>query len=112
MLPHWSVPPICSVQPYRRYSSTKSMRLQQLVAELGEGQPAASSSRALTDSRGQHLVDREVLADVAQEVDRAEAARSSRGCSTIARVAAVEVEEPRHLPADALDPRGDRLRRR
>ncbi len=81
--------------------------LQQQVAELGVGdafpvQPAADGVAV------EHHVDREVLADIAQELDRrhrrrpGEVVRHHR-----ARGRVVEIDEPLQLAADALGPLGD-----
>ena len=58
------------------------VRLQQHVAELGEGDAslAVGAMRARTDSLASIWFDAEVLADVAQEVDERPAARASRRC--------------------------------
>ena len=53
-------------------------RLQQHVAELGVADPGLEP--AAHDVAGQHPVHREVLADVAQEVDRRTGSPSSRSC--------------------------------
>ena len=55
-------------------------RLQQHVAELGEREPRLEPH--LDGVLGEHVRHREVLADVAQEVEQAERRRASRGCST------------------------------
>ena len=53
-------------------------RLEEHVAELGVRQ--AGLEPVLDRILGQHVRDREVLADVAQEVEQAERCRASRGC--------------------------------
>ena len=45
--------------------------LQQHVAELGERDPVLALEARLDRLLGQHLVDRDVLADVAQELEEA-----------------------------------------
>ena len=66
-------------------------------------QPAAD------DVTGQHPVDREVLADVAEEVEGAERLGPVEVVDHRRGAVAVEVDEPGDLVADALDPLGDRL---
>ena len=85
--------------------------LQQLVAELGVAD-AARFQPGLHRLPVQHPVDREVLADVAQEVEHGhrpgpvQVAHDQR-----ARLARVEVEEPGHFTADPLHPLGHRVAR-
>ena len=102
MLPHWSAPPICISTPIGPVEVGEVGRLEEHVAELGERQ--APLEPDLDGVLGQHVRDREVLADVAQEVDAAvigaepvevvdhdapRAARSkSRKCSSCARIEA------------------------
>ena len=81
------------------------VRLEQHVAELGIAQPAVGPFQpALHRLLRQHDVHREMLADVAEEIEEAETAhpvvvvRQDRG-----DVTAVEVEEPLQLPGHALD---------
>ena len=87
------------------------MRLQQLVAELGVADPACLQP-GLHRFPVQHPVDREVLADVTQELEH----RHRPGPVQVAHdqragLARVEVEEPGHLAADPLDPLGHDLTR-
>ena len=67
MLPHWSEPPIWSRQPSPAEQVQVVLALQQQVAELGVGH-ALGGQPPLDRLAGQHDVDREVLADVAQEL--------------------------------------------
>jgi hypothetical protein len=85
--------------------------LQQLVAELGVADPARLQP-GLHRLAVQHPVDREVLADVAEEIEHVH----RRGPVQVAhderaRFACVEVEEPGHLAADPLHPPDDDLGR-
>ena len=85
--------------------------LQDLVAELGVADPPGLQP-GLDRFPAEHLVDREVLADVAEELQR----RQRPGPVQVAdhqrtgRPGA-EVQEPGHLAADPLHPLGDRLAR-
>ena len=77
-------------------------RLQQHVAELGVAD--AGLEPAADDVAGQHPVDREVLADVAEEVERAERLGPVEVVDDRGRVVAVEVDEAGDLVADAARP--------
>ena len=67
MLPHWSEPPNWSVTPCSRYRVQEVHRLEQHVAELRVADARLQPPPHRVP--GEHPVDREVLADVAQEVD-------------------------------------------
>src|ERR1700722_4625219 len=78
--------------------------LQKLVAELGEAEPAALQP-GLHRLAVQHPVDREVLADVAQEVEHEHRAGPFQVANDQrAGLPGVEVEEPGLLAADPLYP--------
>jgi hypothetical protein len=79
-------------------------RLQQLVTELGVADPAALEP-GLDRLPVQHPVDREVLADIPQELEH----RHRPGPVQVADdqragLPRVEVQEPGHLAADPLHP--------
>ena len=81
--------------------------LQQHVAELGVGD-ALALEPAPDGVSVQHDVDRKVLADVAQEFDRAQLGRPGQVVlDNRAGGRIVEVDEPLQLPADAFGPVGD-----
>ena len=90
-LPHWSEPPNCRVHAVVAVEVEEVHRLQEHVAELGVAD--ARLEPGAHDVARQHPVDREVLADVAQEVDR----RQARGPVVVVdhrrRVGALEGEE-------------------
>ncbi len=70
MLPHWSLPPTWSRQPYVVEEMEVVVGLEQHVAELGERDPLIWTLQPGPDRLlGHHLVDGEVLADVPQELD-------------------------------------------
>ena len=73
MLPHWSAPPVCISTPSLAVQMQEVRRLQQHVAEFGEAE--ARFEPLLDRILGEHVRDREMLADVAQEVDQAELAQ-------------------------------------
>src|SRR5262249_46468843 len=87
------------------------VRLQDLVAELGVADPAGLEPGPYR-LPGEHLAQREVLADVAQKRQRGELlcplqiADHERG-----RVTRLEVQEAADLIPDVADPSGDNLRR-
>ena len=68
MLPHWSRAAVLQRAAVPLVQLEEVVRLQDLVAELGEAD--ARLQPGPDDLPGEHLVDREVLADVAQELDR------------------------------------------
>ena len=76
--------------------------LEEHVAELGVAQPAVGPFQAALDRvLGEHHVDGEVLADVAEELQVAEAAHPVVVVHQQGRMgAAVEVEKPLKLPLD------------
>ena len=76
MLPHWSAPPICRSTPVRAVQVQEVGRLEGLVAELGEAH--ARGEARLDGVLGEHVGHREVLADVAQEVEDGHRASQSR----------------------------------
>lgn len=81
--------------------------LQDLVAELGVAEPFALQPRGHR-LPGEHAVDREVLADVAQEVDGAQLAGPVEVADETGRVGlGVEVEKSADLAAQAVHPLGD-----
>ena len=84
-------------------------RLQQDVGELGVGD-AAGLEPALHRLARQHPVDREVLADVTQEVDGRQALGPVEVVDHRRGVVAVEGQERLDLPAYATDPLRDRPR--
>ena len=104
MLPHWSLPPICSVQRSRSCSTRIVVGLQQLVAELGETDAVVALEAALHRFLRHHVVDGEVLADVAQEVEEADRPQPVDVVATSARRSTTpgEVEKALELAADAL----------
>ncbi len=110
MLPHWSEPPICSPQPCRSMQLHVVVGLQQHVAELGVGDalPLQASPHGIAV---EHHVDREVLAHIAQELDRGQltgpgqVVLHDRPCRRL-----VELDEPLQLSTDALGPVGDGVR--
>ena len=70
MLPHWSLPPICSSQLWSRHSTIEIERLEQHVAELGVADARLAVFHPGADAfLGDHLVDGKMLADVAQEIE-------------------------------------------
>ena len=69
MLPHWSEPPICSTQPWRLLQLDEVVGLQDHVVEFEERQFLLAVEPQLHRIEDEHAVDREVPADVAQEVD-------------------------------------------
>jgi hypothetical protein len=95
MFPHWSLPPTCSVTPWRRRSSTKSYDWRSMYENSVYEIPSRAGSAR---SPCEHHVHREVLADVAQQVDRAERARATPGCRSPRGGRALEVEEALELP--------------
>ena len=80
----------------------KVMGLQQHVAELGVGDAICDS--ALDGLFGEHVVDREVFADISHEVDRVDLFEpvgilyEKRGI-----VRSIEIEKTRELGPDALE---------
>ena len=89
--PHWSQPPVCS---WHRSGGKLQVvqRLQDLVAELGEADPAPAM-RALTDSLAIIRAYAEVLADVAQEVEGVQVARPVQVVHDAGRVVAIEAQQ-------------------
>ncbi len=83
--------------------------LKQLVGELGEGD--ARVEAGLDDLPGEHLRDREVLADVAQELHDAHLAGPVEVVDGHCGVLAVVGHEGGELGADLVDPPGDDLGR-
>ena len=86
----------------------KVVTLQQAVRELGVRNALlvavdALLYRFLLD----HGVDREVLADVTQEIERTHRTKPVEVVGHDGRVGAVEVEKGGHLPANLVDPAGD-----
>ncbi len=97
-----------------QHASVSAMKLQvvqaleHLVAELGVADPAcleAGAHRLL----GEHPVHAEVLADVAQEVDRRQRLGPIEVVRQHGRVVTLEADEPLDLPTDALHPAGDHI---
>ena len=72
MLPHWSEPPICRRQSARRGQLEKVVGLEDHVVELQEAQRLLAVEAEAHAVEGQHPVDREVRAHVAQQRDVAE----------------------------------------
>ena len=90
----------------------KVVTLQQAVGEFGVGNPLILAHQTLLHRFFlDHGIDREVLANVAQEFKAVHAAEPVVIIGHHGRVRAVEVEEGRHLVADFADPAGDDLRR-
>ena len=83
-------------------------RLQQHVGELGVGDPVLEP--VAHHVARQHPVDREVLADVAQEGQHRHRPGPVEVVDQPGRVVPLQVDEPRHLGADPLDPTGHHLR--
>ena len=76
MLPHWSDAPDLHAAAVAPVQLVEVVRLQQHVRELGVRDPGLARFEALLDRVAlDHLVDREVLADVAQEVEQPHAAQ-------------------------------------
>ena len=73
MLPHWSGAAHLQLDAHRPVQVLEVGRLQEHVAELGERQAAVEPH--LDGVLGEHVRDREVLPDVAQELDQAERAQ-------------------------------------
>ena len=69
ILPHWSDPPICSRQPGAPRQLEEVVGLEDHVVEFEEGQRLLAVEPQLDAVEGQHPVDREMRADVAQERD-------------------------------------------
>ena len=69
MLPHWSEPPIWSAAVVAAGELGEVVGLQDHVVELEEGQLVLAVEAELDRIDRQHAVDREVAADIAQEVD-------------------------------------------
>ena len=69
ILPHWSEPPICSRQPRAPRQLEEVVGLEDHVVEFEEGQRLLAVEPQLDAVEGQHPVDREMRADVAQERD-------------------------------------------
>ena len=83
MLPHWSLPPICSSQLCSRHSTIKIKRLQQHVAELGVADAGLAVFHARADAfLGDHLVDGKMFADVAQKIEERNILPSKLALST------------------------------
>ena len=75
MLPHWSLPPICTRASVAIEQLQEVVRLQQQVAELGERNPLFALEPAVDRLLLEHVVHGEVLARVAkkrEQIDRAE----------------------------------------
>ena len=72
MLPHWSEPPTCSSTGHVLVQPCVVVGLQQHVAELRERDAVLARDAAAHRLLGEHVVDRDVLADVAQELDHAD----------------------------------------
>ena len=73
MLPHWSAPPDLELHAHRPVQVPVVGGLQEHVAELGEREPAPHPP--LDRVLGEHVRDREVLPDVAQEVEHRDLAQ-------------------------------------
>ncbi len=83
--------------------------LEDLVAELGVADARVGVQPSGDGLLGDHVVDAEVLAHVAQQADRGHPGGPVQVVDHARRVRALEVEEPRDLAAQALDPAGHRL---
>ncbi len=85
--------------------------LEELVAELRVADALGGLQAPGDRLFRQHLVDAEVLADVAEELDRGEALRPVEVVDHDRGVLALEGQERLDLAAQPPDPAGDRLRR-
>jgi hypothetical protein len=65
-LPHWSLPPVCRVQVQ------EVVGLQQHVAELGEADAVLPLQAGADRFLGDHIINREVLAGIPQEIHQVE----------------------------------------
>ncbi len=110
-LPHWSLPPVCSTQPYWRKSSQVVQSLQDLVAELGVADALVGVEARADGILLEHRADAVVLADVAQEVDRAQRRGPVEVVDDAGGVVALEAQEALDLRAQVADPLGDGLLR-
>src|SRR5699024_2893437 len=78
--------------------------LHDLVRELGEGDPGLAVETGGDGFLGKHPVDREVLSDVAEEVDRRELRGPVEVVDDLGGMGAVEVEELLDLAPDLRQP--------
>ena len=106
MLPHWSLAPELQSAALIVVQAQEVVGLEQHVAELGVGDPLLGTLQPGPHRLlGHHLVDGEVLADVAQELDEAELTRASRRCRATGPATApalsAEVDEALELRPDA-----------
>ena len=85
--------------------------LHDLVRELREGDPGLAVETSGNGFLGQHPVDREVLSDVAEEVDRRELRGPVEVVDDLGGMGAVEVEELLDLDPDLRQPFLDDLAR-
>ena len=107
MLPHWSLPPICRSQPWSIVQAQEVVGLEEHVAELGVADALIRSFEAGLDRLlAHHLVDGEVLADVAQELEGREIGQP---VGVVEQEGPVEIEELAQLGADVLEVRLDGL---
>ena len=89
----------------------KVVALQQTVGKLGVGNALFVAADALLNRfLLDHGIDREVLADVAQELQCAHAAKPVVVIGHDRRIRTFEVEEGGYLTADFIDPAGDDVR--
>jgi hypothetical protein len=106
MLPHWSLPPICTALVERQ----EVVRLEHLVAELRERD--AASEAGADRLPGNHGADAEVLADVAQEGDQFQARQPLVVVDQDSGMwPSVEIEEGAHLLFQSPRPHRDLLSR-
>ncbi len=101
MLPHWSLPAHLQAAAVAVEQLQEVPGLQQHVAELGEGDPLlpglqAGAHRVLAD----HLVDRELLADVAEKIEEGDRGQPG-GVVLEDGAGAAEVDEAFELGLDA-----------
>ena len=109
MFPHWSVAAVLQRHAVVAVEVEEVHRLQQHVAELRVADPGLEPPSH--DVALEHPVHREVLADVAQEVDRRQARRPVVVVDDRGGVRAVEADERLDLSAYPLAPVLDRVER-
>ena len=100
MLPHWSEPPICSRQPVAARQLQEIVGLHHHVVELEQRQRLLALQPQLHRIEGEHAVDGEMRAEIAQERDVAELVQPL-GVVDQQRAAGAEVEELGERPLDA-----------
>ena len=111
ILPHWSEPPICRMQFVALVEFDEVVGLQHHVIEFDERKFLLAIEPQFHRIERQHAVDREMPADVAQEIDVVERVQPvgivrHHG---VAAMAALEFQELREDRADALEVLVDRF---